>query len=76
MMMGMVCICDVQYSRVLVCSGCMVCKHRNVILTALGLEVPDQVLSDLVSTETLLLGPWMDVFLLCPHGAEGPEEFP
>ena len=34
------------------------------------------MLSDLVSTENLFLGSWMDVFLLCPHRAEGPKEFP
>ena len=34
------------------------------------------MLSDLVSTENLLLGSWMDVFLLCPHSTEGPKEFP
>lgn len=59
-MMGVVCICDVQYSRVLVCSGCVVCKHRNVIV--LGWKSKIKVLSDLVSAENLLLGSWMDVF--------------
>lgn len=54
----------------------MVCKHRNVILTVLGLKSKIKVLSDLVSTENLLLESWMDVFLLCPHRAEGPKEFP
>lgn len=34
------------------------------------------MLSDLVSTETLLLESRIDVFLLCPRGAEGPKEFP